>query len=151
MTRLVEPGCPGVTRTTPPRLSPPASATRSTVLSPVAAPTCETGTGSRMHPGRQPVPVSQVGAATGDKTDRKSTRLNSSHSQISYAVFCLKKKKKTDEREPIKGSCRPALPDGRAHGARNRCRTPDAPELPLLRALSQPRTPRSRRLLSPDA
>src|SRR5688572_31346224 len=32
--------------------------------------------------------------------DRKSTRLNSSHSQISYAVFCLKKKKKqTDESE----------------------------------------------------
>src|SRR5688572_33314991 len=31
------------------------------------------------------------GAACGD---RKSTRLNSSHSQISYAVFCLKKKKK---------------------------------------------------------
>src|SRR2546427_7054683 len=30
----------------------------------------------------------------GAKEDRKSTRLNSSHSQISYAVFCLKKKKK---------------------------------------------------------
>src|SRR5688572_33165640 len=29
--------------------------------------------------------------------DRKSTRLNSSHSQISYAVFCLKKKKKTEK------------------------------------------------------
>src|SRR2546427_7716903 len=29
--------------------------------------------------------------------DRKSTRLNSSHSQISYAVFCLKKKKKKQE------------------------------------------------------
>src|SRR2546421_2270011 len=28
--------------------------------------------------------------------DRKSTRLNSSHDQISYAVFCLKKKKETD-------------------------------------------------------
>src|SRR2546430_4394572 len=28
----------------------------------------------------------------GERTDRKSTRLNSSHSQISYAVFCLKKK-----------------------------------------------------------
>src|SRR5688572_32122549 len=28
------------------------------------------------------------------ESDRKSTRLNSSHSQISYAVFCLKKKKK---------------------------------------------------------
>src|SRR2546427_5438954 len=30
--------------------------------------------------------------------DRKSTRLNSSHSQISYAVFCLKKKKKNKTR-----------------------------------------------------
>src|SRR2546430_13183428 len=30
-----------------------------------------------------------------DKRDRKSTRLNSSHSQISYAVFCLKKKNNT--------------------------------------------------------
>src|SRR2546427_1732756 len=30
--------------------------------------------------------------------DRKSTRLNSSHSQISYAVFCLKKKKTTEDR-----------------------------------------------------
>src|SRR5690625_6975127 len=29
-------------------------------------------------------------------TDRKSTRLNSSHVAISYAVFCLKKKRKTD-------------------------------------------------------
>src|SRR2546430_7814075 len=29
-----------------------------------------------------------------ERKDRKSTRLNSSHSQISYAVFCLKKKKK---------------------------------------------------------
>src|SRR2546427_9510830 len=32
-------------------------------------------------------------AAAGPGIDRKSTRLNSSHSQISYAVFCLKKKK----------------------------------------------------------
>src|SRR5688572_31299279 len=31
---------------------------------------------------------------TNESRDRKSTRLNSSHSQISYAVFCLKKKKK---------------------------------------------------------
>src|SRR5206468_10976731 len=30
--------------------------------------------------------------------DRKSTRLNSSHDQISYAVFCLKKKKENEER-----------------------------------------------------
>src|SRR2546430_4195738 len=34
-----------------------------------------------------------AGAATRTDKDRKSTRLNSSHSQISYAVFCLKKKK----------------------------------------------------------
>src|SRR2546430_10150704 len=33
-------------------------------------------------------------AAMKSPKDRKSTRLNSSHSQISYAVFCLKKKKK---------------------------------------------------------
>src|SRR5258707_2222019 len=35
-----------------------------------------------------------TGAA--DRRDRKSTRLNSSHANISYAVFCLKKKKMTD-------------------------------------------------------
>src|SRR2546427_10842554 len=34
----------------------------------------------------------------GTRQDRKSTRLNSSHSQISYAVFCLKKKKKKRNR-----------------------------------------------------
>src|SRR2546430_5398959 len=34
------------------------------------------------------------GDRRGPEPDRKSTRLNSSHSQISYAVFCLKKKKK---------------------------------------------------------
>src|SRR5689334_24240893 len=33
-----------------------------------------------------------------DFQDRKSTRLNSSHSSISYAVFCLKKKKKTTKK-----------------------------------------------------
>src|SRR5688572_33306354 len=36
----------------------------------------------------------KVGIAPRVFLDRKSTRLNSSHSQISYAVFCLKKKKK---------------------------------------------------------
>src|SRR2546427_4089047 len=41
--------------------------------------------GSAAHPSRS----RRVG-------DRKSTRLNSSHSQISYAVFCLKKKKKAE-------------------------------------------------------
>src|SRR2546430_12821929 len=36
-----------------------------------------------------------------DFLDRKSTRLNSSHSQISYAVFCLKKKKKNPHQECV--------------------------------------------------
>src|SRR5687768_18190406 len=46
-------------------------------------------------------PVSEIGSTLNPQlrffvfdTDRKSTRLNSSHGYISYAVFCLKKKKK---------------------------------------------------------
>src|SRR3712207_8648315 len=40
-------------------------------------------------------PAEDAGTATSDagRKDRKSTRLNSSHANISYAVFCLKKKK----------------------------------------------------------
>src|SRR2546421_3260403 len=42
------------------------------------------------------------------REDRKSTRLNSSHDQISYAVFCLKKKKETpDSGIPRRPPCRP--------------------------------------------
>src|SRR5690554_7069644 len=37
-----------------------------------------------------------------DNSDRKSTRLNSSHVRISYAVFCLKKKNKTHHRRLLK-------------------------------------------------
>src|SRR5437762_4504710 len=39
--------------------------------------------------------ASQGSGIISSRTDRKSTRLNSSHRCISYAVFCLKKKKKT--------------------------------------------------------
>src|SRR3712207_7476192 len=42
--------------------------------------------------GHQPA-GDRVRAADRDREDRKSTRLNSSHANISYAVFCLKKKK----------------------------------------------------------
>src|SRR2546422_3371870 len=45
----------------------------------------------------QPVPGTVVFAGYGSNIDRKSTRLNSSHGYISYAVFCLKKKKKYRE------------------------------------------------------
>src|SRR2546421_8030764 len=41
-----------------------------------------------------------------DEEDRKSTRLNSSHDQISYAVFCLKKKKKRKNRSHDRNRCR---------------------------------------------
>src|SRR2546427_3544577 len=47
-------------------------------------------------------------AAAHHEGDRKSTRLNSSHSQISYAVFCLKKKKKhkgTNMNETMHDDC----------------------------------------------
>src|SRR6478736_1850150 len=41
-------------------------------------------------------------------TDRKSTRLNSSHSQISYAVFCLKTKKVPHQKHDPPGATGPA-------------------------------------------
>src|SRR5206468_12274513 len=47
-----------------------------------------TTTCSSTWPGREPGSAT----ATPHRRDRKSTRLNSSHDQISYAVFCLKKK-----------------------------------------------------------
>src|SRR2546422_10668677 len=52
--------------------------------SPDDAPLCET-VGSAVPPG-----------SGGARGDRKSTRLNSSHGYISYAVFCLKKKNKIE-------------------------------------------------------
>src|SRR5688572_32048741 len=74
------------------------------------------GRGERLGLPREAVVVDEVGArdlARGRhsvlrvegrvRQDRKSTRLNSSHSQISYAVFCLKKKKniKTAQRNIV--------------------------------------------------
>src|SRR5207253_11113472 len=52
------------------------------------------GTRQHLHPHHEP-DRRRVGAAGGTarRRDRKSTRLNSSHVAISYAVFCLKKKK----------------------------------------------------------
>src|SRR2546427_6025952 len=51
---------------------------------------------SAPHPANRSDPLStpRSSLAQEKEGDRKSTRLNSSHSQISYAVFCLKKKKK---------------------------------------------------------
>src|SRR2546430_9406977 len=50
------------------------------------------------NPGQWGHLLSPAAAPVGSAEDRKSTRLNSSHSQISYAVFCLKKKKRITSR-----------------------------------------------------
>src|SRR3712207_8802980 len=64
---------------------------------PPEAPTTR-GFASIMHTGLDGEPAADVLAVPDDfytaLGDRKSTRLNSSHANISYAVFCLKKKKK---------------------------------------------------------
>src|SRR5690606_39966973 len=71
----------------------------------------------KSRPARSPDPCSRRGSrkpsvvpgTTGDSTitvvcgrDRKSTRLNSSHVKISYAVFCLKKKKTTHSHNDVR-------------------------------------------------
>src|SRR5690606_39355115 len=48
-------------------------------------------------------------ARNGVSRDRKSTRLNSSHVKISYAVFCLKKKKKKSKRDRREGMKLPKI------------------------------------------
>src|SRR5207249_12030617 len=51
--------------------------------------------GTRLQQARDPGPRARPGPQdASSEQDRKSTRLNSSHVSISYAVFCLKKKKK---------------------------------------------------------
>src|SRR5689334_24266876 len=57
--------------------------------------------------------VEGLASAVLDLRDRKSTRLNSSHSSISYAVFCLKKK--TNECKESNG-CPSAAPQFLVHG-----------------------------------
>src|SRR2546430_3701344 len=57
-------------------------------------------------------PLRQIVANAGKEgavIDRKSTRLNSSHSQISYAVFCLKKKKAPRRAQSLVSGARPSL------------------------------------------
>src|SRR2546421_8587339 len=76
--------------------------------------------------------------------DRKSTRLNSSHDQISYAVFCLKKKK------PRRPPPRPTDPDRAASGRGRTFRgelhrpQPDRPRDPGRHAVHRPIAGRGR-------
>src|SRR2546430_6032788 len=69
------------------------------------------GDAKRVRKTRRPKPITVMltkGSPTfssGNARDRKSTRLNSSHSQISYAVFCLKKK--TERAGRTRHECEP--------------------------------------------
>src|SRR5258708_30482152 len=88
----------------PPRstLFPYTTLFRSPALEPVLAlePALEPAPGRipfrRRGPRRAPRRQRHRGTMPTDSTDRKSTRLNSSHQIISYAVFCLKKKNNLD-------------------------------------------------------
>src|SRR6266540_632677 len=71
--------------------------------------------------------------------DRKSTRLNSSHITISYAVFCLKKKKRDRRRTR----------EGRAPNTLHRQRRSADPARPLRRGGARGRLPRPRRRVTP--
>src|SRR5256885_8091551 len=75
-----------------------------------ALPIYATPTPSATSPTMQPLPSTSPatgpGGGNGQTGDRKSTRLNSSHLVISYAVFCLKKKKKQNTTSPSHSPCR---------------------------------------------
>src|SRR5688572_32435790 len=62
---------------------------------------CPLQRAQQQEPGDHHAPL-QCARTRARHEDRKSTRLNSSHSQISYAVFCLKKKKKNKIKKRLK-------------------------------------------------
>src|SRR2546427_7026342 len=73
--------------------------------------------------------LGHAGRKGSTQLDRKSTRLNSSHSQISYAVFCLKKKKNLDL---LTSPAPPALPPETAwKKADRKTLSPPQPASPL--------------------
>src|SRR2546421_2128077 len=61
---------------------------------------CATGTGMPNSRSRLFDRLTDINESSPISLDRKSTRLNSSHDQISYAVFCLKKKNRYQRAEP---------------------------------------------------
>src|SRR3712207_8450415 len=67
----------------------------------------QVGLAARQPPGRGDCLIERRVHAPGLRVeDRKSTRLNSSHANISYAVFCLKKKQPTPTRPGASSTCR---------------------------------------------
>src|SRR5437899_3689706 len=77
-------------------------------------------------------------SARSDRLDRKSTRLNSSHLGISYAVFCLKKKKKKNDKD------RKAIKNDHSHtttGPISATHTPIVPRTCVNTRLSRKKKP----------
>src|SRR6266496_3315937 len=86
----------GERRRSPQTTAAPSAARRLAIARPrpLEAPeTIATSPSRRPHP-RMPGSGVDIDVQLAERRDRKSTRLNSSHVEISYAVFCLKKKKK---------------------------------------------------------
>src|SRR5439155_26533365 len=75
-----------------------AGADRRRAISSARAATCAVS-GSRGHGSSRRIPISKPPETWSSVRDRKSTRLNSSHVAISYAVFCLKKKKNNSKKQ----------------------------------------------------
>src|SRR2546430_6455998 len=65
--------------------------------------------------GNPPVQRTRAARRSSVARDRKSTRLNSSHSQISYAVFCLKKKKNDQARFKSRNDAPPFISREHCH------------------------------------
>src|SRR5258708_25869975 len=94
----------------PPRstLFPYTTLFRSRLAAPPAAPTAVPELPVRRQEARRREPPRQASDRT-IRADRKSTRLNSSHQIISYAVFCLKKKKTQTSIARLRDSIRSKL------------------------------------------
>src|SRR5438876_9272619 len=71
----------------------------------------EAGRSPSADPRALPTINGEEHAGNGGQRDRKSTRLNSSHPSISYAVFCLKKKSPLYHVADVGDSCADAVPD----------------------------------------
>src|SRR3989440_1913511 len=84
-----------------------------------SSPSGATGSAAAVGSDPFPRPANTRRGAGGGTRDRKSTRLNSSHDQISYAVFCLKKKtnKRTRPRRNQRAEALPKKHEPRRSGA----------------------------------
>src|SRR5690606_1583144 len=82
-------------------------------------------------------------AEYGTRRDRKSTRLNSSHVKISYAVFCLKKKKKNNKKQNYKKTKKTTLKNIQTEQAKNQQSATRRPQANTGASMNESSTPRA--------